>query len=265
MEKVIQLLKEREMELLKIKKIKEKALEKAPEGYLRISKHGKGHQYYYRKNPKDLSGQYIKSKDKKLARKLAQKDYDEKVVRSVEKEIKAIGKYLSELPKIGVEDIYSKIHKARQCLVQPIIPTEEDFIKSWESIEYSGKEFDVYAPKLYTAKGERVRSKSEIIIADSLNREGIPYRYEYPIYVEGWGTVYPDFTVLNVKNRKEIYWEHLGLMDNMDYVEKVLEKMTVYGQNGILPGKNLILTYETAQNPLSQKMVQMMIEQYLGE
>lgn len=263
MEKIIQLLKEREKDLLKIKKGKEKALEKAPEGCLRICKHGRSYQYYHRKIPADFSGVYIKAKDKKLAQRLAQKDYDEKVLRSADKEINAIRRFLATIPDISIEDIYESIHKERQLLVQPIVQTEEEYVISWESVEYQGKGFDANTPQLFTAKGERVRSKSEVIIADSLNREGIPYRYECPIYVEGWGSVHPDFTILNIKERKEIYWEHLGLMDDMDYVGRALEKITVYGQNGILPGKNLILTYETAKYPLNQKMVHMMIEEYL--
>lgn len=52
-----------------------------------------------------------------------------------------------------------------------------------------------------------MRSKSEVIIADLLNKEGIPYRYEFPLYLKEFNTVYPDFTILNVRKRKEIYWE----------------------------------------------------------
>lgn len=263
MENVEELLRAREKYLLQICKEKEKTLAKAPEGYLRICKHGKHTQYYYRKDPKDFSGVYIKAKDKKLAQKLAQKDYDEKIVRSAEKEIKAIQRFLSAMPIINAEGIYQSLHKERQSLVHPIMETEEEFIAGWEAMEYQGKDFDMFTPKLYTAKGERVRSKSEVIIADSLSRAGVPYRYECPIYVEGWGTVHPDFTVLNAKERKEIYWEHLGLMDDLGYVEKALDKITIYAQNDILPGKNLILTYETAQTPLNQRMVQKMIEQYI--
>ena len=66
----------------------------------------------------------------------------------------------------------------------------------------------------YTSKGERVRSKSEVIIADVLNREGVPYRYEYPIYIKGIGKIYPDFTVLNIGIRKEMIWDHFGMMDD---------------------------------------------------
>ena len=263
MENITKLLKERKQYLLHLRREKEKALVRAPEGCLRICKHGGKMQHYHRKDFKDTSGTYIKQKDIRLAERLAQKDYDKKVIQSAEKEINAISKYLAAVPGKSVEEIYKSLHKERQHLIQPILQTEDEYIADWEQVDYSGKDFDIYSSKLYTAKGERVRSKSEVIIADTLNREKIPYRYEYPIYVEGWGTVHPDFTVLNIGERKEMYWEHLGMMDDLTYVEKALDKINVYAQNGILPGKNLILTFETSKAPLNQKIVQIMIEQYL--
>ena len=60
-----------------------------------------------------------------------------------------------------------------------------------------------------------------------------------------------------------MYWEHLGMMDDPSYVEKSLQKITLYEQNGIFPGENLILTYETRKNPMNQKIIRLMIQRYL--
>ena len=66
---------------------------------------------------------------------------------------------------------------------------------------YQGKGFgEEDNTEYYTYKGERVRSKSEMIIANELFRNNIPYKYELPIELENWNkkvTIYPDFTVLN--------------------------------------------------------------------
>ncbi len=75
--------------------------------------------------------------------------------------------------------------------------------------------------------------------------------------------VYPDFMTLNIQARKEIWWEHLGMMDDPNYVENAIRKIVSYEQNGIFPGENLILTYETKKNPLNQKVIKMMIQRYL--
>lgn len=92
---------------------------------------------------------------------------------------------------------------------------------------------------------------------------GIPYVYEVPLYLEGYGYIKPDFVVLNKKNRREYYWEHLGMMDNKEYCEKAIKKIETFEKNGIFPGENLILTYETYEQPLNIKVVEKLISEYL--
>lgn len=263
MEPIKKLLEERANQLLKIKKEKEKALVKAPDGSLRLCKHGNKTQYYHRNNPKDFNGIYIKEKDIELARQLAQKDYDKKVFCCAEKELHAINKYLLSCPKTSVEEIYEGLHVARQKMIVPIKETDKEYVRKWQEEKYQVKAFHEDTPELYTAKGERVRSKSELIIADMLNQQGIPYKYEYPLYLRGIGKVYPDFTVLNISKRKEIFWEHFGMMDDPVYTEAAVKKIATYEQNGVFPGENLILTYETRKQPINQKLVRSLIEHYL--
>lgn len=263
MEQIKKLLKERENQLQQLKKEKEKSLVKAPQGNLRLCKHGNKTQYYYRNDPKDFNGVYIKEKDIDLARQLAQKDYDKKVLGAIEQEMRAINKYLSSYPKECAEEIYEGLHVERQKIIVPIKKTDEEYVRKWQDEIYQGKEFHEDTPELYTQKGERVRSKSEFIIADMLNKAGVPYKYEYPLCLNGMGKIYPDFTVLNIKKREEIFWEHFGMMDDPTYAEAAIKKIVTYEQNGIFPGENLICTYETKKNPINQKVVKSLIEHYL--
>lgn len=263
MKEVRRILEVRKNQLLQLKEEKEKSLLRAPKGFLRVNCQGSRIQYYRRENASDANGVYLREKDRDLVRKLAQKEYDRKVLREVEKELRAIERCLAGYPVTGVEEIYEKLHRERQKLVVPVWEPEEQYVRNWEAFVYEGKTFEEDAPEFYTVKKERVRSKSEWIIADLLNREGVPYRYECPLDLKGMGRVYPDFMVLNVKRRKELYWEHLGMMDDAVYVEKALQKIAVYEQNGIYPGEGLILTHETRKNPLSQKLVMNMIARYL--
>ena len=100
-----------------------------------------------------------------------------------------------------------------------------------------------------TAHGEKVRSKSEVIIADTLLRMGIPYIYEKPFYYDGNKSFNPDFTVLNVKRRKEIYIEHFGKMGSAGYRADFFWKMKTFGQIGIVQGENLVMTFEDEDHP----------------
>ena len=52
-------------------------------------------------------------------------------------------------------------------------------------------------------------------------------------------------------------------MDDESYVNRNLKKMNVYIKAGIIPGKNLIMTFETAQQPLDVKVVERLIKEYL--
>ena len=151
----------------------------------------------------------------------------------------------------------------RRKLIQPYELSDEEFVRQWEEVSFRGKSFDNDAPEIFTNRGERVRSKSEKIIADKLFEMGIPYRYEYPIYLKRYGTVYPDFLLLNLKLRKEFLLEHLGMMDDPTYCTKALEKINTYEKNGIFPGERLLLTFETATVPLDTRILQTMFQKFI--
>lgn len=165
-----------------------------------------------------------------------------------------ISKIDSELPKL---------HTQRQLLVTPVEPIWEKELAKWYDSEYHGKEFYEGIAEIVTEKGERVRSKSEKILADYFYRNNILYQYEKPLYLKGYGTVYPDFTFLSKKTRKEIYWEHEGMMDKPEYAKSAVKKIESYQRNGIHLGERLILTFETELTVLNSQIVEELVEKYL--
>lgn len=106
-----------------------------------------------------------------------------------------------------------------------------------------------------------MRSKSEKLIADKLNKMNIPYRYEYPIKL-GSIVMYPDFLLLNVKDRTEYILEHFGMMDNPGYAEKAIRKIRTYEKNGIIQGEQLFITYETSQIPIDVRILGKMLKKF---
>ena len=241
---------------------KQQSLLKAPEGKIRIVKIRSHPHYYWRKDPKEITGSYIREKDHTLARKLAQKSYDLEIVAFAKKEKEILQKLQKCYEKGIIEDIYSTLPPIRQALIEPVYLPDDQYIERWLGVPYERKGFSEDAPEYYTVRGERVRSKSEIIIADILNRMNIPYRYEFPIRLKGAGIIHPDFTVLKIKTREEMLWEHLGMMDDAEYAEKALERIDLYLRNGYYPGLNLILTHETSKRPIRNKLVEEMIDKY---
>ena len=143
-----------------------------------------------------------------LERLLAQKNYNESVVKKAEARLKQIKKITKNYSDDEIEKIYTSMNKERQALVTPVESTWDQLLKMWYEEEYQGKEFKEGTLLILTEKGERVRSKSEKILADYFYRNNIPYKYEKPLYLKGYGIVYPDFTLLSKKTYQEIYWEN---------------------------------------------------------
>ncbi|MXZ80558.1 MAG: hypothetical protein F4Z15_04160 [Gammaproteobacteria bacterium] len=85
-----------------------------------------------------------------------------------------------------------------------------------------------------TNRGELVRSKSEWIIADKLHAAGIDYQYEQPLMLAGVERL-PDFTIVDDDSGVIWYWEHNGLLDNIEYRKRWERKLTAYRHDGILP------------------------------
>lgn len=85
-----------------------------------------------------------------------------------------------------------------------------------------------------TARGEMVRSKSEVIIANELAHRKVEYGYEQALKINGV-TKYPDFTIEDAESGRTFYWEHCGMLHVPSYRRRWDEKLAWYKANGILP------------------------------
>ena len=159
-------------------------------------------------------------------------------------------------------EIYSEYPEEIRNFVVPLECSDEDFVNKWLEEKYVGKQIPETTATFTTNKGEQVRSKSELNIANALAAKGIPYKYECPLTLKGGNTIYPDFTVLNVKKRRVIYWEHRGMMDDRGYSRDAVERVKDMNRNGIILGKNLIITEETGNCPLNTTEIDAVINNY---
>ncbi|WP_026527513.1 hypothetical protein [Butyrivibrio sp. VCD2006] len=237
-----------------------------PNGTVRVTSSKDKVQYIHCVEDENETGyklSYIKKDDMALVYRLAQKSYDQKIKKLVDRRLKQLDKLTNEYEDNEIEEIYDKLHPNRKTLINPVeIPWEEK-LTDWKSNPYVGKEFAPGIPEIYTKKGERVRSKSEKILADTFYDLGIEYKYECPLKLKGYGVVYPDFTFLRKRDGKEIYWEHDGRMDDPAYAEKAIRKINSYIANGIFPGEHLIISYESSGVVINDKIIKMMITKYL--
>ncbi len=131
---------------------------------------------------------------------------------------------LSEPSRIlSRELLYTAITRQTEKII--LLYNEDAYkLKNYSSVEFSdiAKRFTClfdapkiteYKNKFYeeklihkTKRGEMVRSKSEVIIANMLFDADINYLYEEPLQLKDGSIRSPDFTIS--KNGKTFYWEH---------------------------------------------------------
>ena len=254
-------------ELSEIRKEKDSSAVKELPGKIHVAVSDKRVKYYLRTDKADKTGEYIPKTETSIIKQYVQKSYDEKVLKHIELEIKALERFLNSTDDIAerIRMEYSKYPDEVKIYIDPIDMTDEDYIKLWESLPYKAKEISDYVTVYETKRGERVRSKSELNIANTLAAKGIPYKYECPLSLKNGVIVHPDFTVLNVRERNKIYWEHRGMMDDKEYAKNTVLKMKTYMKNGLFTGRGLIITEETAANPLGTDEINAVIKEFFGK
>lgn len=260
---IISEIKERLSYLKKLEVQAEKSLKENPlEGRIKINSSSKYPQVYLITKSNDTGGKYLGKKDSKIISRYCQRDYNRHMLKKVRKLINGCEKFLNNLPSelgsASLENFLAEKNPVRRKYLTDSVLSDDEFVKEWLSVKYKGKAFSENYGELITDRGERVRSKSEMLIANKLTALGIPYRYEYPYKLRdrhGFKiTVYPDFTLLNKETRKEIILEHFGRMDDPEYVSHTLEKLLLYGRNGIFPGSRFMFTIETSTRPFDVRL-----------
>ena len=111
-------------------------------------------------------------------------------------------------------------------------------------------------------RGEYVRSKSEVIIANALYQAGIPYRYEEVRDFCGI-IIAADFIVLSVRWQKEIVWEHFGRMFDPKYQKDYLFKINQYRKAGLLIGVDVLTTFDDVDGAIDTEIIRRYIEEVI--
>ncbi len=109
-----------------------------------------------------------------------------------------------------------------------------------------------------TSRGDAVRSKSEVIIANMLHAKGLDYHYEAPLEIDGV-TKYPDFTIEDDDTGITYYWEHCGMLHDPGYRKRWDEKKRWYADHGITEdgGSNgrLIVTRDQSNGSIDSETI----------
>lgn len=240
---------------------KESALQNAPPGELTVSAAKKQHyapEFYHRQNG---NREYL-SKDKcELVRQLAQKEYDAKQLQEAERLLAKLGRFTDQT--LTFRECYGSLRPERQALVEPDFLPDDMVRELWDNFQYESLGFSANYPEYYLTNDQRVRSLAERKIGNRLLERDVLFLYEFPLRMQDGGLVYPDFTCLNLRTRKIYRWEHLGRLDEHSYLEKNLRKLERYRQSGFQLCVDLIVSQDTGGNPLSEREVDRLIDNFL--
>lgn len=238
----------------------EDRLNEFPEGRINI-KYQKDKAYYYKVSEGTVEKYLSDKDDAETIKELVQKNYLKKVLALAKNELSELKKIKETYPKTLPEELYDQLPQARKQYAEPIVPGNDRFVRKWLDEPYEHRIIRKDKPAYISLKGDRVRSKSEMIIADRLWAYGIPYKYECPLMLDN-EVIHPDFTVLRISDRKIVYHEHCGMMDDPKYVEDFVARVNLYNRCGIFLGDRLFLTFETSSVPLDVRNIDNIINMH---
>ena len=237
----------------------ETQLKQFPPGKLVCTRSDKYYKWY-QSDGKHYS--YIPKSKRHLAEQLAAKKYLSCHLEDLRQEKTAVDFYLRHCNSGNskAQQLWNETPEYQNLLSAVMKPISAE-LADWMMQPY---EKNPHFPERLIYKGctgNMLRSKSEVLIEMLLVQHQIPYRYECALQL-GDHTIYPDFTIRHPKTGEFFYWEHFGLMDEVNYSKNVPGKLHTYITGGIIPSINLITTYETKDNPLSMELVEKTIEYF---
>lgn len=247
-------------------------MENLPEGRL-IAYHDGGRMYY--QHARRVGSDYCRTgitRKPEMIRCLARRRFLEEEVGILDKNIRILKGACEKIRSVDPEEVIASLTKPYRNLPRDMFLSDDQFVldhrltgetllrlkshKAWAEAPYERyDEFPENRDKM-TSFGLWVRSKSEQLIAEQLHGAGVPFRYEQVLRI-GPVTLVPDFTFQD-RTGGLFFWEHAGMMDQPNYEQRHQSRMMDYRSIGIVPWKNLIVTYEH-NNVLNMGMVDAII------
>jgi len=121
-----------------------------------------------------------------------------------------------------------------------------------------------------TRRGESVRSKSEVIVADLLLSKNIDYAYETPFVGKDGLIKFPDFSFEDDDTGLQVYWEHLGMLNVPEYKERWERKLAWYRKEEVLPYQEgggeegiLIITKDDERGGIRSDEIEKLLDEVL--
>lgn len=194
-----------------------------------------------------------------MIKALARKEFNSKALKIFSNNIAALRRAIDRQVPFDPDQILQSMTKAYALLPEEYFFDREKLIiaedldddllikvkrhEAWWKKPY--KEYWGYPEKKEkrTSRGQKVRSVSEMLIAEALYKYSIPFHYEEELEVDG-KTFAPDFT-FEGSDYRPFYLDYFGMMDNAKYAKRNIIKLDDYYDIGLIPGDNLIVVFDS--------------------
>ena len=238
-------------------------LKSAPPGKLYLQKNPNGsNQLLYYKNENSIVTRRGVNKDVSIQKALAKKEFASKALDVLEHNNSVLREAIDKQMPFDPDSILRSMTNAYSILPEEYFFDRNALMinmnldgetqarinshKEWGLQPYKESFFHPENKTNRTSTGKYVRSKSELLIYETLINYGIPFHYDEERQVNGLLTVM-DFTFQDI-TKDCFYWEHFGMMDSPKYARKNFRKLDNYYDAGIIPGYNLIITFSKGDN-----------------
>lgn len=241
-------------------------LEATPEEtiFSRQRKDGK-YKYYKRECTTDgtVKEVYLGQKDLPRIKEIAKRMLAKKKLEDLIYEKKLCEKLIAFKKNESAADAFLRHHQGIGALLQGERNQMDQCDMEWKRLPYIKNRNYPEALKYTTVvPGLLTRSKAEADLVARFEHYGVPYHYD-EILTFGSDSLAMDFVCRNVRTKKILYWDHRGMSDSPEYINKILYCENILLNAGIIQGINLIVTSETRDMPLDLQWVDMLIQHYL--
>lgn len=232
------------------------ALKNSTPGSLRM----KGKYYYWSRRENGVySESYLGKEDNQIVQRLKRKRYLQTALKTIDRNLKAIEKFETSYKPYDPISLSEGMATAYQIPPDSIFSIMEIINpKDWQRVYKKSCMFPEFLTQV-TDKGERVRSKSEVIIANALSTNDIEFQYECNQRI-GCEWVSPDFQIFLPRKNRIVIWEHFGRADDPEYLDRAMHKIKLYIDNGYVLWHDLIITFEDKNGGIDSNLVSKIIE-----
>ena len=187
---------------------------------------------------------YIKKSNRDFAKLLARKAFWKHMLSAKEANLEVCRLFLDSFNSDDqiMQEFFDKMPDARALLSNPGSMPKDAW--NWQFEPYAKKTDHLEELKIQTLRGEKVRSKSEALIANLLYMIPLPYQYEREWILLG-EIAHPDFTIRHPKTGILYPLEHFGMMDTPRYKRRALHRIEQFAGTGYYPNINFFVSFET--------------------